>query len=252
MVAGYTQLLARRYEGQLDEEADLFIQYALDGVTRMQRLIRDLLDYSRVQTHGGRFEQMSLDDALHWALSNLEGAIADADAAVTFDRLPAILGDSTQMGQLFQNLIANALKFRGPRPLEVHVGLERRPGELRVSVRDNGIGVDPDYRTRVFEIFQRLHATDQYKGTGIGLAICKRIVERHGGEIWVEPSPGQGTTFVFTVPSDTSADEANATGESLQAGEAPQIGETPQTSETSPAGDESGARVPDGVDSAVP
>ncbi|MCG8470187.1 MAG: ATP-binding protein [Gemmatimonadetes bacterium] len=207
MVAGYTQLLARRYEGQLDEEADLFIRYAVEGVDRMQQLIRDLLDYSRVQTHGKRFERVDLGASVQWALSNLEGAIADADAAVTIDELPTIIGDATQMGQLFQNLLANAIKFRGDRPLEIHVGVQQRPGEWQISVRDNGIGIDPEYRTRVFEIFQRLHAPDEHEGTGIGLAICKRIVERHGGEIWVEAGPVQGATFAFTLPHDGSEPE---------------------------------------------
>jgi len=214
MVAGYTQLLARRYEGQLDEEADLFIRYTVEGVDRMQQLIRDLLDYARVQTHGRRFAPVHLPEALGWALSNLEGALTDADATVTFDALPTVEGDTTQMGQLFQNLLANAIKFHGDRPLEIHVGVQRRPGEWQVSVRDNGIGIDPESRTRVFEIFQRLHPPDEYDGTGIGLAICKRIVERHGGEIWVEPSPVEGATFAFTLPrvGEDAAEDAATEG----------------------------------------
>ncbi len=217
MVAGYTHLLARRYEGQLDEEADVFIRYTLEGIDRMQRLIRDLLDYARVQTHGRRFAQVQLPEALGWALSNLEGALADAAATVTFDSLPTVDGDTTQMGQLFQNLIANAIKFQGDRALEIHVGVQRRPGEWQITVRDNGIGIDPEDRTRVFEIFQRLHPPDDYEGTGIGLAICKRIVERHGGEIWVEPSPVQGATFVFTLPRvGYDAHESTATSDAAE------------------------------------
>ncbi|MDX1578109.1 MAG: PAS domain S-box protein [Gemmatimonadota bacterium] len=202
MVSGYTRLLARRYEGRLDEEADLFLRYAVEGVDRMQRLIRDLLDYSRVHTHGRSFERMKLEDALAWALANLEGAISDLDARITHDELPVVRADRSQLGQLFQNLLANALKFRGDRRPEIHVGVQGRPEVWQVSVRDNGIGIDPEHRTRVFEIFQRLHAPDEFEGTGIGLAICKRIVDRHGGQIWIEPSPGQGSTFVFTLPRD--------------------------------------------------
>ncbi len=200
MVAGYTQLLARRYQGRLDEEADQFIQYAVDGVQRMQRLIRDLLSYSRVQTHGREPESVDAGEPLAWALSNLEAAISEARAEVTRDPMPVVRADPTQLGQLFQNLIANAVKFRGGRPLRVHVGVERRPSEWVFSVRDNGVGIDLQYQGRIFEIFQRIHPRDELDGTGIGLAICKRIVDRHGGRIWVESVRGSGATFYFTIP----------------------------------------------------
>ena len=200
MIAGYTQLLARRYGGQLDDEADLFLKYCVEGVTRMQQLIRDLLDYSRVQTHGSRFERLALECAVEWARSNLESAFEDAGAEVSVDSLPLVDADPTQMGQLFQHLLTNAIKFRGQQPPRLHVGVRKRPGEWHILVRDNGIGVDPEHRTRIFEIFQRLHPRQAYEGTGIGLAICKRIVERHGGRMWVEPSPEGGATFVFTLP----------------------------------------------------
>ncbi|MDX1394629.1 MAG: PAS domain S-box protein [Gemmatimonadota bacterium] len=199
MVAGYTQLLARRYEGRLDAEADLFIRYTVEGVNRMQALIRDLLDYSRVQTHGRSFELVSLDSSLDWALANLEAAIEMSGASIVVDALPDVRADPTQMGQLLQNLIGNAIKFRADRPLAIHVGAQKRAGEWQIFVRDNGIGVEPEHRARIFEIFQRGHGRDDYDGTGIGLAICKRIVERHGGRIWNEPSPGQGATFYFTL-----------------------------------------------------
>ncbi len=205
MVAGYTQLLASRYEGKLDGEADLFIRYTVEGVSRMQALIRDLLDYSRVQTHGRTFEVASMDTALEWALANLETGIEMSGATITSDALPDVRADPSQIGQLFQNLIGNALKFRGERPLEIHIGSHKRGGEWQVFIRDNGIGVDAEDRSRIFDIFQRLHSRDEFDGTGIGLAICKRIIERHGGRIWTEPSPGQGATFVFTLPRTRAA-----------------------------------------------
>ncbi|MDH3735370.1 MAG: ATP-binding protein, partial [Gemmatimonadota bacterium] len=200
MVAGYTQLLARRYEGKLDDEANLFMRYTVEGVSRMQDLIRDLLDYSRVQTHGRSFAMVPLGSALEWALANLETGIELANATVVADPLPSVKGDATQLGQVFQNLIGNAIKFRGERPLEIRVGAHKRGGEWQVFVRDNGIGIEPEHRGRIFDIFQRLHGRDEFEGTGIGLAICKRIVQRHGGRIWTEPGPGKGTTFMFTLP----------------------------------------------------
>ncbi len=200
MVAGYTHLLARRYEGQLDDEADQFFRYAVDGVQRMQRLIRDLLSYSRVQTHGREPETVDAGEPLAWALSNLETAISEARGEITRDPMPIVRADPTQLGQLFENLIANAVKFRGGRPLRVHVGVERRPREWVFSVRDNGIGIDLQYQGRIFEIFQRIHPGDELEGTGIGLAICKRIVDRHGGRLWVESVQGSGATFYFTLP----------------------------------------------------
>ena len=216
MVAGYTQLLARRYEGQLDEEADQFIRHAVDGVTRMQNLIQDLLSYSRIHTHGRDFEPVNALESLDWALTNLECGIEEADAVVTQGEMPVVRADLAQLGQIFQNLLANSLKFRGDRRLRIYIGAERGTGEWVFHVRDNGIGLDPQYGSRIFEIFQHLHPQDEYEGTGIGLAICKRIVERHSGRIWVESMPGQGATFYFTIadaPGATSFSDSESEDE---------------------------------------
>ena len=200
MVASYTQLLARRYKGKLDSDADKFIGYAVDGAIRMQRLINDLLTYSRVTAQDKVFERVDCNGILEEALSNLRVAVEENRAVVTHDPLPTVMADGGQLGQLFQNLIGNAIKFRGKEPPQVYVSAERRTGEWLFSVRDNGIGVDPQYAERIFVIFQRLHNREEYPGTGIGLALCKKIVERHGGRIWVVSQTGQGTTFHFTLP----------------------------------------------------
>jgi PAS domain S-box-containing protein len=200
MVASYTQLLARRYRGQLDSDADEFIGYAVDGVTRMQGLINDLLAYSRVGTRGGTFQDTDLGEVVRRVLETLAPAIEESGATVTCDELPTVVGDAVQMGQLFQNLLANALKFQGEERPYVHVSAVRNPGEWLISVRDNGIGIAPEFVDRIWVIFQRLHSRDEYPGTGIGLAICKKIVERHGGQIWVETAPGEGSIFRFTIP----------------------------------------------------
>ncbi len=201
MVASYVQLLAQRYRGRLDADADEFIQFAVDGATRMKTLISDLLAYSRVGTHGKPPQKVELDSALGQALSNLTIAVQEARAEITNDRLPVVTGDELQLTELFQNLIGNALKFRRDGSAAVHIGAERRADEWVISVRDNGIGIDPQYKERIFVIFQRLHGRDEYPGTGIGLAICQKIVTRHGGRIWVESKPGEGATFRFTIPA---------------------------------------------------
>jgi len=200
MVASYTQLLARRYRGSLDQDADEFIGFAVDGVNRMKRLISDLLAYSRVGTKGKELVPMPLGDALAEALINLQTTIEEGSAQVTADPLPQVIGDTSQLSQLLQNLIGNAVKFRGPKPPHVHVSAKQQGREWIISVQDNGIGIDPQYFERIFVIFQRLHGKDEYPGTGIGLAICKKIVERHGGRIWVESRPGEGSTFLFSLP----------------------------------------------------
>ena len=205
MVASYTQLLARRYRGKLDEDADEFIAYAVDGVTRMQALINDLLAYSRVGTREVAAEPTEVEAVLERVLAMLGPAIADAGAAVTHDPLPTVRADAVQIGQLLQNLVANAIKFHGPQAPRVHVGAARGEDEWVFSVRDNGIGIAPEYQERIFIIFQRLHSRAEYPGTGIGLAICKKIVERHGGRIWLESAPGGGTTFFFTIPDHPPA-----------------------------------------------
>lgn len=199
MVASFTQLLGKRYKGRLDADADEFIGYAVDGATRMQQLINDLLAYSRVGTRGKEFAPTSGEAVLDRALQNLKLAIEDSGAVVTHDPLPTVLGDEGQLVQLFQNLIGNAVKFRGTETPRVHVSAESRDGDVVFSVRDNGIGIDPQFTDRIFLIFERLHQQEQYPGTGIGLAICQKIVQRHGGRIEVESQPGKGTTFRFTV-----------------------------------------------------
>jgi light-regulated signal transduction histidine kinase (bacteriophytochrome) len=201
MVASYTQLLARRYQGRLDQDADEFIAFAVDGAKRMQALINDLLVYSRVGTQGGEFQQSDLGEIVDRVIADLAAAIEEAGATVTRGDLPTLRVDPVQMGQLFQNLISNAIKFRGAGSPRVEITAEREGGEWRFAVRDNGIGIAPEYAERIFVIFQRLHTREEYPGTGIGLAICRKIVERHGGQIWLESRPGEGATFFFTVPA---------------------------------------------------
>jgi PAS domain S-box-containing protein len=201
MVASYTQLLARRYGDKLDEDAHEFIGYAVDGVRRMQSLISDLLAYSRVGSRGETLEKVELEGVMARTTDVLRSAIEESGATVTHDPLPAVHADPVQIGQVLQNLVGNALKFRGQAPPHVHVGVERRDAEWVISVHDNGIGIAPEYAQRIFVIFQRLHTRAEYEGTGIGLAICKKIVERHGGRIWVESQPGHGSTFYFTLPA---------------------------------------------------
>ncbi len=200
MVASYTQLLEKRYKEQLDEDARDFIHYAVDGANRMQRLINDLLTYSRVQTRGRPFDVLDLNRALGIARANLASAINDSSSVVTHDELPSVYGDESQLVSLFQNLISNAIKFRGEHPPRIHLHTDEGADMWKISVADNGIGIHPDFHDRIFEIFQRLHTRSEYPGTGIGLALCRRIVERHGGNITVESSEGQGTTFRFTLP----------------------------------------------------
>lgn len=201
MVASYTQLLARRYKGRLDTDADEFIGFAVDGVNRMQRLIQDLLAYSRVGTKGHEFKPLQAGPVLDKVLVNLQPLLAESGGSVTQGPLPQVLADETQLGQLLQNLVGNAVKFRGTAPVRVRVEAERQADVWRFTVADNGIGIEPQYFERIFIIFQRLHNKEDYPGTGIGLAICKKIVERHGGRIGLESQPGQGTTFWFTLPA---------------------------------------------------
>ena len=199
MVASYTQLLQRRYKGQLDEDADAFIGFAVDGANRMQDLIRDLLAFSRVSTRGADLAPTDCEEALAVAVVNLSVAIEDTGAVVTHDALPTLVADKGQVARLFQNLVDNAIKFRGEEAPRIHVSAEEKGHEWVFSVRDSGIGIDPQYFGRVFVVFQRLHGKGEHKGTGIGLAISKRIVERHGGRIWIESEPGQGSTFYFSI-----------------------------------------------------
>jgi PAS domain S-box-containing protein len=200
MVASYTQLLSRRYKGKLDSEADEFIAFAVDGANRMQRLIQDLLAYSRIGTKGTDLLDYSSEEALQQALINLRATIADSGAQVTHDPLPNVLADEMQLIQLFQNLVANAIKYQGPGIPHIHVSAARNVEKKWIfSVKDNGLGIDSQYFEKIFGMFQRLHKREEFAGTGIGLAICKKIVERHGGAISVESQPGQGSTFRFTL-----------------------------------------------------
>jgi len=202
MVASYVQLLARRYKDKLDGDANDFIAFAVDGAKRMQALINDLLAYSRVTSRGKPLGPTDCELILQDALNNLQIAITECGASITHDTLPIVLGDSIQLSQLFQNLLSNAIKFRHrDESPSIHVGAERRDTEWVLSVHDNGIGIDLRHAERIFQIFQRLHTRDEYPGTGIGLAVCKKIVERHGGRIWVESQLGQGATFFFTFPA---------------------------------------------------
>jgi PAS domain S-box-containing protein len=205
MVASYTQLLSRRYKGQLDADADEFIAFAVDGANRMQRLIQDLLTYSRVGMKGKELLETSSEEALAHALQNLGGAIEDSGALVTHDPLPNVLADEGQLIQLFQNLVGNAIKYQNPGVPQVHVSAARaNDKKWGFAVQDNGLGIEPEYFERIFGMFQRLHGRQEFEGTGIGLAICKKIVERHGGSISVESQLGQGSTFRFALAAAES------------------------------------------------
>jgi PAS domain S-box-containing protein len=201
MIASYTELLAHRYKGRLDSDADEFIAYAVDGSHRMQQLIQDLLAFSRAGADGKAAEKMSGEVALQGALQNLQAMIGESGALVTHDSLPVLTINETLLTQIFQNLIGNAIKYRGPDTPRVHVSAAILADNAVVfSVRDNGLGIDPQYFDRIFVLFQRLHGRDEFEGTGIGLAICKKILERIGGRIWVESQPNRGSTFHFAVP----------------------------------------------------
>ena len=203
MIASYVQLLSRRYQDKLDDEANEFIDYAVNGATRMQQLINDLLAYSRVGTRGKPFDPTNCTNVIKRVIHNLEPAILENKATITTSQLPVVMADELQLEQLFQNLISNAIKFRTREAPQIHISAaQNQTNEWVFSVQDNGIGIEKEYAERIFVIFQRLHTRDKYSGTGIGLAICKKIVERHNGQIWLESQPGQGSTFYFTIPGD--------------------------------------------------
>jgi len=199
VVSGYVQLLARRYKGKLDADADNFIVRAVDGIKGMETLIKDLLAYWRAGTYTKTFEPTDCKAVFDRTLRNLQAAIEEGGAVVTHDPLPTVMADASQLLQLFQNLIGNAIKFRGEELPRVHISAEQKGNEWVFSVRDNGIGIDPKYTERIFITFERVHSRSKYPGTGIGLALCKKIVERHGGRIWVNPEQGRGSTFYFTI-----------------------------------------------------
>jgi light-regulated signal transduction histidine kinase (bacteriophytochrome) len=202
-VSGFTELLARRYKGRLDKDADEFIDFAVSGANRMKELINDLLAYSRIGTKGKPFAPVDCREALDQALRNLTVAIQEHQAHIlTAGVLPVLSADQIQLVQLFQNLIANAIKFHGPELPRVHVSAERKEQDWIFCVRDNGIGIEARHFERIFTVFQRVHSGQAYPGTGIGLAICKKIVERHGGRIWVDSRTGRGASFCFTLPAE--------------------------------------------------
>jgi len=200
MVASFTQLLERRYKDKLDDDANDFINFIVDGTSRMQGLINDLLVFSRVRTRGIDFNATDMNIVLENVLINIRQSIKETNATITNDPLPVIIADDSQMMQLFQNLISNALKFHGEEEPHIHISGEVKEEKWIFSVRDNGIGIDSKNFDRIFIIFQRLHKKDEYSGTGIGLSVCKKIIQRHRGKIWVESELGKGSTFYFSIP----------------------------------------------------
>ena len=202
-ITSFTQLMERRYSGKLDKDADEFIDYIVDASVRMKQMILDLLEYSRVGTQGHEFKPVNVDDVLDEVKSNLKSSIDENNAIVTYDHLPTVMADKGQLVQLFQNLISNAIKFKKEdEPPKIHISARKDPkrNEYVFSVADNGIGMEEEYTDKIFEVFKRLHTIDKYNGTGIGLAVVKRIMDRHGGHIWVESQLGKGSTFYFTFP----------------------------------------------------
>jgi light-regulated signal transduction histidine kinase (bacteriophytochrome) len=200
MISSYLQLLQRRYQGKLDEKADKYIYFAVDGASRMQVLINDLLEFSRVTTMANEPEPTNCEFVLNQVLFDLELFIETNRATVSNDPLPEVMADYTQLAQVFQNLIVNGIKFNSQEVPKIHISAERKASEWVFSVKDNGIGINPQYSEKIFEVFKRLYRKEEYPGTGIGLAICKKIVERHGGHIWVESELDKGSTFYFTLP----------------------------------------------------
>ncbi len=206
MVTSYLRLLERRFGDTLDEDGEEFLEYAVDGAERMRDMIDALLEYSRIETRGEPFEPVDLNEILEDVLADLQVQIVESGAEVTVEELPHLEGDASQLRQLFQNLLDNAITYSGDEPPLIHVDADRRNDEWVISVEDDGIGIEPDDQEQVFTVFDRLHSREEYDGTGIGLALCQRIIERHGGEIWVESEPGEGATFSFTLPADSEHD----------------------------------------------
>jgi light-regulated signal transduction histidine kinase (bacteriophytochrome) len=210
-ISGFVQLLQLEYEGKLDEQAQDWIRRTVQSIEQMQTLIRDLLSYSRVDARSRPFTQIAFLDIVNDALTLLDSSIHDSGAQVTWGPLPEIMGDRSQLVQLIQNLIGNGLTYRGDQPPRIHLSAERSGKEWIFSVRDNGIGIEPKYHEQIFEIFRRLHDQKEYPGTGIGLAVCRRVVSRHGGKIWVKSESGHGSTFCFTIPEGTEPTNAHQT-----------------------------------------
>jgi signal transduction histidine kinase len=200
-MANFSEMLANRYQGQLDERADKYLGYITDGAVRMKKLINDLLSFSRVGRADFSLIATDLNDVLQGTLNDIQPLVRENQAEINYEPLPTLKVNPYQMGQLLQNLITNAIKFHGDQPPRIHLSARQEGREWVMAVRDNGIGFDPQYADRIFKVFQRLHTKEEYPGTGIGLAICKKIAERHGGRIWAESAPGQGATFYFSVPT---------------------------------------------------
>jgi light-regulated signal transduction histidine kinase (bacteriophytochrome) len=200
MVTLYSQLLEKRYKDSLDSDADDFIEYIVDNAKRMKYLIDDLLEYSRVTSQTREFENIDLEKVLENILSNLSILIVENNVEVNHDPLPTIFADKNQMMQVLENLITNAVKFRGEKPPKIDISAKKGNKEWIFSVKDNGIGISPKHQEQIFEVFKRLHTREEYPGTGIGLSIAQKIIERHGGRIWLESEPGKGSTFYFTIP----------------------------------------------------
>jgi light-regulated signal transduction histidine kinase (bacteriophytochrome) len=215
MVTSYTNLLSKRYGHQLDSDAHEFMSFSIDGAKRMSVLINDLLTYSRVGTKGKQFTTVDADAILRNTVSVLQVAIGECGAVVTHDKLPIVRGDDVQLGQLLQNLIGNGIKYRNGNAPKVHISCRPNGDQWLFSVEDNGIGIDPKFADKIFVIFQRLHTKEAYPGTGIGLAVCKKIVERHGGKIWVESQPSVGSTFYFTIPMTGTTEPSHSKDEPL-------------------------------------
>jgi PAS domain S-box-containing protein len=207
-ISGFVQLLQLEYEAKLDEQGQDWIRRTVQAVAQMQRLVHDLLSYSRVESHSGALTRIPFIDVVNEALTLLESPLHDSGAQVTWGPLPEVMGDRSQLIQLLQNLIGNALNYRSTEPPRIYLSAERGAKEWIFSLRDNGIGIDPNYHEQIFEIFKRLHDQKDYPGTGIGLAVCRRVVNRHGGRIWVESQPGHGSTFHFTIPEGTEQTNA--------------------------------------------
>lgn len=203
MVSNYLQLIESRYADEFDEDGEEFLEYAIDGSERMKEMIDGLLEYSRVETQGQTFEPVDLDEILADACQNLELQIDESDAVINSGELPRVDGDASQLRQVFQNLISNAIEYSGDAPPQIDISAERDGDEWIVSVRDEGVGIPREEQDRIFVVFERLHSHEENSGTGIGLALCSRIIERHNGEIWVESEPGEETTFSFTLPTSS-------------------------------------------------
>lgn len=202
-ITSFTQLLERRYRGKLDDDADEFIEFIVDGANRMKQMILDLLEYSRITPKGQEFKPVNIENIINYALDSLNVLLKENDAVIKFDNLPIVNGDESQLVRVFQNLISNAIKFRkDDESPEICISAKKEGNEYIFSVSDNGIGIDEQYFSVIFTIFKRLHTRDEYEGTGIGLSVAKRVIERHGGKIWVESQPNKGTTFYFTIPHD--------------------------------------------------